>query len=394
MIDKSLIETLFKAFSIERWNDKLRPIAFTQIDKHSHKMMIAYCFAKYEEDAGNHVNYVDLIKAGVFELIRRTVISDIQSPVYREIAKNEELLIKLNQMIYDNLQESLGNEKLKSDFYNYLFNRSSYDPLSLRILEASNKYATYWEFNVINNIYKDGYNTAKITSDLYTELEHYTDLIGIKKIKAEHSIKRFIDLCGELRYQIRWGHLPRIPRTSVLGHVMFVASMTLFVTYEFDKPAKKRLYNDFFGALFHDLPESVTRDIIKPIKRSVEGMQEVIKKIEDQLAENEIYPLIEPNWVDEIKFFTRDEFETKLKDGTRVKSEEINSFYNSDEKSPYDGELIKLIDDFSAFMEASSSISFGIQSVELVEAKQGIYDHYKNSVIAGVPLYKLFEGFI
>ncbi|MCX6148051.1 MAG: hydrolase, partial [Candidatus Kapabacteria bacterium] len=96
MIKKSLIEILFKAFSIERWNDKLRPIDLTQMDKHAHKMIIAYCLGKYEEEAGVDFVWGDIIKGGIYELIRRSVISDIQSPVYREISKNKPLLAKLN----------------------------------------------------------------------------------------------------------------------------------------------------------------------------------------------------------------------------------------------------------------------------------------------------------
>ena len=89
MIKKSLIDLLFKGFSIVRWNDKLRPIDLIQIDKHSHKMMIAYCLAKYEEAAGKEFVWNDIIKGGIYELIRRNVISDIQSPVFKEISKNK-----------------------------------------------------------------------------------------------------------------------------------------------------------------------------------------------------------------------------------------------------------------------------------------------------------------
>ena len=52
MLKKSLIMKIFDAFFIQRWNDKIRPVELTEMDKTAHKMIIAYCLAKYEEDKG------------------------------------------------------------------------------------------------------------------------------------------------------------------------------------------------------------------------------------------------------------------------------------------------------------------------------------------------------
>ena len=46
------------------------------------------------------------------------------------------------------------------------------------------------------------------------------------------------------------------------------------------------IVNDFLCGLFHDLPEVLTRDIISPIKRSIQGLDDLIKDIEKrQVAE-------------------------------------------------------------------------------------------------------------
>lgn len=393
MIKKSLIEILFKAFSIERWNDKLRPIDLTQMDKHAHKMIIAYCLGKYEEEAGKEFVWTDIIKGGIYELIRRSVISDIQSPVYREISKNKPLLAKLNYMIFKEVETKFANPEIKKEFERYLLDDDYLHPHSKRILDAAHKYSTFWEFKIVKNANPDGFKIDKIALDLGNEIESYFDLEGIRKISKQNNIKNFIDLCGELRYQIRWGHLPRIPRTSVLGHVMLVATISYFLTKELNNPCDKRIYNNFFGALFHDLPEVVTRDIIKPVKRSVPGMQEEIRKIEMKLAEEEIYPLIEKEWIPEIKYFTQDEFTSKILDGQKVNADEISLKYNSNEFNPYDGTLLKAADDFGAFLEAFSSIEFGIRSNELELAKSAIKSKYENVTICGIEVSKLFAEF-
>lgn len=393
---KELLEIIFKSFSIERWNDKLRPTSLVHIDKYSHKMIIAYVLAKYEEDNGHVIDWHSIIKGGIYEFLRRIIISDIQSPIFREISKNEKLVQKLNTMIYNEVKDYISNPIIKNEFYSYLLVENYIPEFENRILSAAHKYSTFWEFQIIRDANPNGYQIKEIEIELGNAVLSYSDLIGIQKLRKRQNIKNFVDLCGELRYQVRWGHIPRIPKTSVLGHVMLVATLSYFLTNELNSPSKKRIYNNFFGGLFHDLPEALTRDIIKPVKMSVPGMSEEIRKIEEHLAATEIYPNLEPNWLNEIKFFTQSEFATKVVIDKAVKTvtpDEINTKYNSDEYNPYDGNLLKGADDFAAFLEAWSSIDYGIQAKDLIQAKETIRELYKDRVISGYNFNKLFDLF-
>lgn len=390
MIEKELIDLIFKAFSVERWNDKLRPIPLMQMDKHAHKMMIAYVLGRYEEDHGQEFVWRDIIKGGIYELIRRSVISDIQSPVYREIAKNEKLLSKLNYMIYKEVEDKLPSDFVKKEFERYLLDDEFLHPHSKKILDAAHKYSSYWEFQLVRNINPNGYSISDIEILMGNDIENLSELEGIRRLKKKHNIKNFVDLCGELRYQIRWGHLQRVPQTSVLGHLMMVATMTYFLCLELDDLTDDRLYTNFFCAIFHDLPEVVTRDIIKPVKRSVPGMQEEIQKIEKKLAEQEIHPHLRKSWVSEIKFFTQDEFAYKTKKKKYYKYEEFKENIYSDTR-PLDGPLVKAADDFSAFLEAYNSINYGIKSQELESAMKSIAYKYKDVSVSGINIWKLFE---
>ena len=63
MITKELLELLFEAASIQRWNDHNRPEHFTELDKQAHKMIYAYVLAKFEEtDRGMAVDWCALIE--------------------------------------------------------------------------------------------------------------------------------------------------------------------------------------------------------------------------------------------------------------------------------------------------------------------------------------------
>ncbi|MCF6150593.1 MAG: HD domain-containing protein [Candidatus Kuenenia sp.] len=398
MLRRALALKLFEAFSMQRWNDMIRPVELTEMDKHAHKMIIAYCLGKYEEEKGRQVNWEILIKGGVFELLRRIVISDIKSPIYRKIKiLHPDVFLQLNKWVYEQLKPALDGlpKEIKTELKNYLFGTNKEDDLTKKILEASHIYSSFWEFQIIQKSHPTGYKIEEIERVLKNDLEPYLDLAGMRKIVCKGNISNFLDLCGHLRFQIRWSQTPRLPKTSVLGHMLLVAIFCYLFAREVNA-CSKRVYNNFFSALFHDLPEAVTRDILSPIKRSVEGMPETISKIEEELAEKEISPLLEEGWFDEIKYFTRNEYESKIKIKGRVKhvtTEMINEKYNHDNYDPIDGEFIKIADDLAAYLEAYSTNSLGLYPKHLKDGRDTIEKKYKGRSIAGMSIEALFADY-
>lgn len=45
----------------------------------------------------------------------------------------------------------------------------------------------------------------------------------MQKLSLHGKTSKFIDLVGQLRFQKRWSQSPRVPETSVMGHVLIVA---------------------------------------------------------------------------------------------------------------------------------------------------------------------------
>ncbi len=401
IVNFSLVNEMFRGFHIQRWNDRLRPMELIELDKHAHKMIIAYVLGKYEEARGNVVNWELLIRDGIYELLRRIIISDIKSPIFREIKRHAEVYAKLNQFIFKELEPKIEDAIIKEELRKYLLEENSdeqspEDKLTCRILNAAHIYASYWEFQIVRYANPNNYQNVKIESDLMHDINNYSDLDGIKKIISRHTITNFIDLCGQLRFQVRWAQTPRVPKTSVLGHSMLVAAISYFFTRDLPN-CPKRIYNNFFGGLFHDLPEAVTRDIISPVKKSSREFDELISDLEQTLAEQEIYPHVEQSWIKELKYFTHDEFSNKIVQKNKIKSQltidAISELYNSDEFSPIDGELVRAADHLSTFLEAWNSINNGIKSEELTSAAQKLSDMYKYKSIGKIPLKTLYSSF-
>ncbi len=394
-----LINELFRGFHIQRWNDRVRPMNFTEIDKHSHKLIIAYVLGKYEEKAGKSVDWEKLIQYSVFEFLRRIVISDIKSPIYREIKKNKAVFQKLNEYVFDHLKDKIKNERINKELVKYLF-REEDDDLTSKIINAAHIYSSFWEFQIVRTSNPNNFQNLSIETELLQEIKKYTEspneLIGIKKLIERNSITNFVDLCGQLRFQIRWAQTPRVPQTSVLGHMMMVATLVYFFTADLQF-CRKRMYNNFFCGLFHDLPEAVTRDIISPVKKSSPEFDKLISELEKTLAEQEIFPHVEPDWREELKYFTQNEFENKIIVNNTIKTgqtnSEISEKYNKDEFNPLDGNIVRWADQLAAYLEAWHSINNGIKSQELVSSAISISNKYLNSDINFIDIKTLYKEY-
>lgn len=394
---EKLIERFFEAASMQRWNDHIRPVELTELDKQAHKMVIAYVIAKIEEDRGSRIKWLDLIEGLIFEFLYRLVLTDIKPPVFHRMMAERRK--EMNSYVLNQLEDDLNsfnNQEFKQKFENYFSKPET--TLERRILRAAHYLATNWEFKIIYNAAPFIYGIEKTKENIENQIEDHYDLIGVQKILLEKKSYGFVDLCGQLRFQKRWAHSPRVPETSVLGHMIIVAIIAYLCTIKMEiTPCEKRIYNNFFAGLFHDLPEVSTRDIISPVK-SAADLENIIKDYENERMKEEVLPLIPKTWHQEMRYFTEDEFQNRinengLKTQKGLKYEDINKKYNENRFSPLDGKLIKACDKLAAFVEANLSIEYGIRSKFLLEGRENIYGRYKDKKVSGTDFGRVFNYF-
>ena len=393
MIGKALAIRVFDAASMQRWNDKICPVELRELDKQAHKMIIAYVLGKFEDS--KEFDWIELIEEGIFEFLHRLVLTDLKPQIFYRIKEDQAKYAELNQWVYQQLEpvlSSLGKD-FSSRFKRYF--RVGKEDVNRRILSAAHFYATKWEFDIIERANPGGYEIPEIKRNLESQQEKYYDLKGIQELALYSQLRNFIDLCGQLRFQTRWSHVPRIPRTSVLGHMLVVAVFSYLFSLEI-KACPKRRYNNFYTGLFHDLPEVLTRDIISPVKRSIKGLNRLIKTYEKKRMEEEVYRLIPKGWHSEMKMFTENEFKSMVTVGGRTqrkKSTEITKAFNRDPYNPRDGEIIEATDHYAAFLEAYLSLKNGITTQELGDAKNAIRKRYEGKVIGGIDFGRVFADF-
>ncbi len=398
MLRKELLELLYEAASIQRWNDHIRPEHFTELDKQAHKMVYVFVLAKIEQaDHGSTVDWRRLIEGGLCEFLHRIVITDIKPPVYyRLMAEKGEQLNRWVLKILDQKVPGLRDFKvdllaMMEEYYALPVSRN----LEKRLLQAAHYLATNWEFKIIYRLNEGLYGLEETRASIANQIEEHYDLAGVQKLTLGKKTSNFLDLVGQLRFQQRWAQSPRVPKTSVLGHMLIVAMMSYFCSLEL-KACPGRMYNNYFAALFHDLPEVLTRDIVSPVKRSVAGIEEIIKDLEHRQLEERIFPLLPVEWHEELRYFTEDEFACKIiEEGVikQVAPEEISLKYNRDHFSPLDGEMIKACDQLAAYIETFLSISHGIKSHHLEEGNRQLYSRFSNQVVSGIDFGRLYSYF-
>jgi putative hydrolase of HD superfamily len=395
-LDKSIIELVFDAASIRRWNDQINPMDFTELDKQAHKMIIAWVLARCENDRNpGGIDWRRLIEGSLFELFQRVILTDIKPPVFhRMMSENGP---QVNEWVMKELSGRI--DRIRGGFAQRMrryFADEGFACAEKRLLKAAHYLATQWEFNILYKLCPFIRGIEQIKQEIEDQIEDHIDLIGVQKISLGRKTYGFIDLCGQLRFQKRWSQSPRIPATSVLGHMYMVAALTYLALSETNACDGRRACG-FQGALFHDLPEALTRDITSPVKNGVEGLADTIKKYENLQMEEKIQPLVPSAWYADLSYYTDHEFDNRVIDGGVKKFglafADLEGAYNDARYSPVDGEIIEACDKLAAFIEACESIHNGVTSKHLQEGVVRLHDLYQGRCIGNIDFAAVFEQF-
>lgn len=416
MFSYSLAEKVFEGFSVFRWNDRIRPMEFIELDKHAQKAALTYFLGKEAELEGQTIDWLKIVEGNVFGLLSKISTSDIQSNVSSQL-KRSAARGKLIEFINKDYKGLLP-EKIQELFAEYLsVTPGNYEENSIesKILYFAHKYTTKREFEIIKRFNPDSADITEIEQQIQNVLSPYQQLVGVEDLMCNRGNNfALLIMIENLRSQIRWSQTPRIPHTSVLGHSMYTAVLSYFASVE-TSACPMRIVNNFYTALFHDLPESLTRDIISPVKNISNAISDEIKQIEIEMCEKRIFSKINSKYREEFAYLLG---QFKLTDGSSPPDGEFTNrvlkkasrndgskeiyilesgkeemiCFNEDQYSPIDGDLIKMCDDISAFMEAHMSIKYGIDSQQLRKGRDRLREKRHLDIVAGLHISEFFAG--
>ncbi len=358
---------------MQRWNDQIRTIELTELDKQAQKMVVTYILGKCEEEIndGQEIDWLKMIEIGMFEMFKRITLTDLKPPLVDRIREDRKHYRELNRWVFDRISPITGEigRDFNLRFKKYLLEEKQ--TLEGRIVSGAHFYVTKWEFDIIKSANPLVYLVEEIAESISREKEKYSNLECMKVFLGNKKLIDFADICSQLRFQQRWSHLYRIPKTSVLGHMLVVAIFSFLFSYEAGLE-RENCINNYFTGLFHDLPEVLTRDIINPVKKSVKGLDGLIKDYEVEEMEKKIYKLIPDSWYGDIRMFTENEFsDMERRNGT----------------------LVKGADDLAAFIEAYLALKNGIKNENLTYAQRKLREKYGSRIIEGINFGKIYADF-
>ncbi len=410
VIRKSLLQLVFSGAFMKRWNDRLRPMELMEVDKQAHKMIVAWMLLSRVTqgmDQEARLTLVDeTIEGGLFDYFYRLVITDIKPPVFYKIKANREDYQKLTQWVLPQLKPRLAplGEAFWARMTDALMEPEE-KTLSRRILMAAHLYASYSEFRLLKPINPHDEELPEIEHSFISRLQGLTDIPGVSDLLLERGeFCRFAARAGQLRFQKRWSQTPRVPETTVLGHMFLVAAYSWFFSVEAGA-CRARRHNNFFCGLFHDLPELLTRDIISPVKSSDAAIGELIKQYENQELESKILGPLRGGGCADLSerlsyllgLSVGSEFiATVVEEGDirHVTEEDLRGAKNRDELDPKDGPLLKMCDRLAAFIEADTALRNGINNEQLHQARWRIRQMYEHRPeVMGIQVGALLADF-
>lgn len=373
-MDADLLYLIFDAANMHRWNDHLRTVDLTELDKQAHKAAIAWVLGKYEEvEGGADLDWNKIIEHSLFSFIQRSIMTDLKPQVFHRVIseKFEEVNDYVMNYCDMNIPDLDPGFRSRMDEYLRSDKRSKEDD----IIRAAHYLATRWEFKTIYDANRSMYGIENTKKEIDEQIEQHADLIGVKKQINDGKTFDFIDLIGQLRFQQRWARTPRIPKTTVLGHSLMVADM-IYLNDVDRKAGTRQIYNNFYTALFHDLPEVLTKDVISPIKMNVDGLAPLLESYERELVQSKIMPLLPSSWHEELEFMVFEPFTDVDTTALGIRT----------------GKDIKACDMMAAYIEARASRCYGITSKTLVEGEKELRNKLEKQGI-GIGAKDLLKSF-
>jgi len=358
-LNADVLHYIFGAASMHRWNDHLRTIDLTELDKQAHKAAISWILGKAEEDAGRVIDWDRVISGNLYSFIARLALTDLKPQLYHRIST--EKTEQVNEYVLEDFISNVPGapERFMRGLEDYL--RSDKTSAEDGISRAAHYLATRWEFRTIYPANREMYGIEQTREEIDQQINQHMGLAGVGMLTEGGDIADMADLIGQLRFQKRWARTPRVPQTTVLGHSLLVAVMMYLSDTDIGAGTRQK-YLDYHTALFHDLPEVLTKDVITPVKANVDGLPALLESYERESVESRIMPLIPEGWRDELRSMVYEPF----------------SDLPGRPESGRRGGDIKACDRLAAFMEAHISTRYGISSKTLRDGEREIRSVLEN----------------
>ncbi|MFA5916851.1 MAG: YfbR-like 5'-deoxynucleotidase [Candidatus Gracilibacteria bacterium] len=345
MIGTILKLMLTSGISMKRWNNFPRIEDISHLDNVGFTLHIAMFLSYLEEKNDNKVDKEFIIKKIIFNSIKILVLSDINSGTRNYIEKvDKDIFSQLEQKAYDYVFSFGIEDYFKEDILKVINNKEK--TLELSIILAARRYSSYKECLVNRKVFEEMYEIPY--KEIMSSLDQMRkELTSLDMLLKNPNYEKYLSNIRKLSHSLRWNQQKRMFPISVMSHLV----LTTFLSYvigmiENNKGGNLSIFEMMFKALYHDIPEAITGDIITPTKKAVQGFEAILEEVERDMLEDYLF------------YYVGDEYEQFIKG------------YMLNPWTGKEGAYVKSADVISALFEAKIEVNYG--STNFIEIYRNI----------------------
>lgn len=296
MVGNTLRLMLTRGLSIIRWNNFPRVVDVKQMDNVGATLHTALFLAyEQEQKTGEEIDTLYLMKKIIFTSLADLILSDINSGTKGYIKKlDPDIFEKLYQQAYWYFLSWEAPEILKEDFKKTLGEK--WKKREDQIFIAAKKYLWLVEASTNARVFPEIYEVP--LREIKNELTYLSDeLESLKELMRNTDQEKYLAHIFRLSYSMRWNQYQRITPISVMSHKVVVAYISYVIgMIGNEKGENNDIKEMLMRAVYHDVPEVITGDIITPTKKAVPGFVELLEKVEETMMDDYLFGYITPQY--------------------------------------------------------------------------------------------------
>lgn len=242
-----------------------------------------------------HIDTLYLIKKIIFISFSDLILSDINSGTKWYIKKiDEKIFDTLYSKAYDYFLSWEAPEYLKQDMRDTLW--ASDKLLEDQIIAAAKKYLWFVEASNNARVFAEIYEVplGEIKKELNILSE---DLISLKELLNNTDHEKYLAHIYRLSSSMRWNQYQRTSPISVMSHKVIVTYISYIIGMLGNNAGETNDIEDMLmRAIYHDVPEVITGDIITPTKKAVPWFVELLEKVEETMMDDYLFGYISPEY--------------------------------------------------------------------------------------------------
>lgn len=275
-----------------------------------------------EKKTGEKIDTLYLMKKIIFSSFADLILSDINSGTKGYIKKlDEEIFDELYKKAYDYFLESNAPSVLIQDMKETLYKKDAQKEDALFL--AAKKYVWYFEATTNARVFSEIYEVP--LGEMKGQLDELSgELESLKELLINENYEKYLAHIYRLSFSMRWNQYKRMTPISVMSHKVVVAYLSYIIGTIWNEHWEKNdIHEMLLRAIYHDVPEVITGDIITPTKKAVPGFVELLEDVEKTMMDDYLFGYIDTDYKNILSPYILNPFDWEL--GEKVKYADIFS---------------------------------------------------------------------